>query len=138
MSAELLESPQAESRLVDREAIRRADERIRALPPVASRVTIRRTPGLITREIQMEAGSEHRSKIHNSEHQFIVSAGSAFVSENDGPSVLMIAPFHGITKPGTWRQLLIVQPMVWTTMHPTDRETIDELENDIIMPEVSK
>lgn len=82
----------------------------------------------------MAAGSEHRSKIHDSEHQYVVSAGSAFVSENDGPKVLMIAPFHGITTPGTWRHLFIIQPMVWTTFHATDKLTIEELEKEIIKP----
>lgn len=123
-----------EARVVDREQIASLHRRIAAKPRVESEVTIRKTPGLITRQILMVRGSEHLSKVHNSEHQFIISQGAALVSENGGPTVLMIAPYHGITKPGTWRHLLIVMDMLWTTMHATSAETIDELEKQIITP----
>lgn len=80
----------------------------------------------------MPAGSAHRSKIHKTEHQFIVSQGAALVSENGGPKVLLVAPYHGITKPGTWRTLFILMDCIWTTMHPTKRKTVAEVEADII------
>lgn len=92
------------------------------------------TPGLMTRSIFMKAGSAHLSKIHNTEHQFVILQGAALVSENGGPSILMVAPFHGITKPGTWRKLFIVMDSVWLTMHPTSRTTVEEVEADIIRP----
>jgi len=120
--------------IVDVGRIRQVDARISGMPPSDSEVTIRQTPGLISREIRMNAGSEHRSKVHNSEHQYIVSYGSVIVRENDGPPVLVIAPFHGITKPGTWRHLFMPMPCVWTTFHATDKTTIEELEKDIIQP----
>lgn len=98
-------------------------------------MTIRKTPGLMSRELRMNAGSEYLSKVHNSEHQFVISHGSAIVSENDGPPVLMVAPYHGITKPGTWRHLFMPMFCVWTTFHATKAETLEELENEIIQPE---
>lgn len=92
------------------------------------------TPGLMTRKIFMPAGSAHLSKIHNSEHQFVILQGACLVSTNGGPQILMVAPFHGITKPGTWRKLFIVMDCVWLTMHPTDKATVEEVEADIIRP----
>lgn len=90
------------------------------------------TTGLMTRSIFMKAGSVHLSKIHSSEHQFVILQGAALVSENGKPNVLMVAPHHGITKPGTWRKLFIVMDSVWLTMHPTNKTTVEEVEADII------
>ena len=121
-------------RLVDPQLIEEIDREIMSMPEVDAPATHRFTPGLYTRQIFMPAGSAHRSKIHKTEHQFIVSQGSAFVSENGGPRFLLNAPYHGITKPGTWRALFIIQDCVWTTMHPTDKTTVEEVERDIIAP----
>lgn len=121
-----------ELRVVDMTAISQIDQEIERFPPVRSEVTCIFTPGLMTRTIEMQAGSAHRSKVHMTEHQFVISKGSCFVSENGGPNVLYNAPFHGITKPGTWRALFIIQDCIWTTMHPTTKTTVEEVEADII------
>lgn len=114
------------------------DANIKAMPRVDAPVKHRFSPGLYTREIFMPAGSAHRSKIHKSNHQFIVSQGACMVSENGGPSVLMVAPFHGETKPGTWRALLIIMDCIWTTMHVTDKTDLAEIEKDLILEEEKK
>jgi hypothetical protein len=103
-----------------------------ALPPTDAPVENVFTPGLMTRKIFMKAGSAHLSKKHGTEHQFVILQGACLVSENGGPNVLMVAPFHGITKPGTWRKLFIIMDCVWLTMHPTDKTTVEEVEADII------
>ncbi len=82
----------------------------------------------------MPAGSAYRSKIHKTEHQYVVSQGACFVSENGGPKFLLNAPYHGLTKPGTWRTLFIITDCLWTTFHPTDKSTVEEVEADIIQP----
>ncbi|HEX2900704.1 MAG TPA: hypothetical protein VHS96_13360 [Bacteroidia bacterium] len=117
---------------VETSAIRAIDKELSGLPPVESPVVCRFTPGLMSREVFMPAGSAYRSKIHNTEHQFIVSQGACFVSEKNGPKFLINAPYHGITKPGTWRTLFIVTDCIWTTFHPTDKTTVEEVEADII------
>jgi hypothetical protein len=78
------------------------------------------TPGLYTREIYMVAGSLIISKIHKTEHPFVISAGKAYVKKNDGDWELLEAPYTGITYPGTRRVLYIEEDCVWTTFHPTD------------------
>lgn len=103
-----------------------------ALPPTDAPVENVFTPGLMTRKIFMKAGSAHLSKKHGTEHQFVIMQGACLVSENGGPNVLMVAPYHGITKPGTWRKLFIIMDCVWLTMHPTDKTTVEEVEADII------
>ncbi len=122
----------SDRRIVDLTAISEIDLEISKMPPAVAPVKNIFTPGLYTRTIFMPAGSAHRSKIHKTEHQYIISQGACFVSENGGPRMLYNAPFHGITKPGTWRTLFIVIDCVWTTMHPTDKKTVEEIEADII------
>lgn len=118
---------------VDVDAIAAADKRVlQAGPSAECPVVGRFTKGLYTRQVLMRAGTAIRSKIHNTEHQYIVSQGAALVSENGNPQVMLVAPYHGITKPGTWRTLFIIMDCVWTTMHPTEKTTVEEVEADII------
>lgn len=122
------------SRPVDVTQIAAIDRELAAMPPAEAPVKHIFTQGLYTRTIFMPAGTAIRSKIHKTEHQFIVSQGACFVSENGGDRVLLVAPYHGITKPGTWRTLFIIMDCVWTTMHPTDKTTVEEVEKDIMQP----
>lgn len=124
----------AEIRSVDVSAIREIDRELMSMSAADCPVTHRFTPGLCTREIFMPAGTAIRSKIHKTHHQFIVSQGAAFVSENGGPRFQVVAPYHGITKAGTWRTLYIIMDCIWTTMHVTDKTTVEEVEREIIAP----
>lgn len=95
------------------------------------------TPGLYSRSIFMPAGSILTSKIHRTEHQFIVSRGALWVySDNDGPQFIE-APYHGVTKPGTRRLLVIERDTIWTTFHATDLTDVEEIERTILEPYVN-
>lgn len=74
------------------------------------------------------------SKIHKTEHPFIVSAGVAHVKINDGEWERIEAPYEGTTYPGTRRLLYIEKDCVWTTIHLNENNTRDlqELEDRII------
>lgn len=101
-------------------------------PWVVMPVTHRFTPGLYIREIFMPAGTILTSKIHKTEHPFVISAGVLEVlTENDG-WVLMKAPLTGITKPGTRRVLRIIEDTIWTTFHPTNETDVEKIEAAII------
>ncbi len=123
-----------QERPIDVSAILAVDAELSTLPEAKTEVLCRFTPGMMSRQIFMPAGSAIRSKIHKTEHQFIVSQGSCFVSENGGPKFLLNAPYHGHTKAGTWRTLFIIQDCVWTTFHPTEKTTVAEVESDIMKP----
>lgn len=86
------------------------------------------TPRLYTRTIFMPAGSLITSLIHKTEHQFIVSQGTAFVKVNEHEWEEISAPYVGITKPGTRRVLYIESDCVWTTVHPTEIKPKDNSE----------
>lgn len=74
------------------------------------------TPGLYTRTIFMPAGSLIMSMTHNTRHPFIISTGEVDVISPEG-SVTHVAPYMGITQPGTKRFLHVKQDTTWTTFH---------------------
>src|SRR6476469_9475589 len=108
-------------------------EGIRSLPGVDVELTHRFTPGLYSREIKLPADSLNISKIHKTEHQYIISKGVVQVYDaSTGKSELIIAPRHGITKPGTQRAVYAITDAIWTTCHPTELKDVDKIEAEII------
>lgn len=93
------------------------------------------TPGIYAREIFMPAGALVVSKIHLTEHPYVVSKGRISVwTESEGTQEI-VAPFTGITKPGTRRLLIVHEDTIWTTFHATDKTDVNEIEREILMPE---
>lgn len=103
-------------------------------PPANCPVEHHFTPGLYCREIFMPAGSVIISKIHKTEHQYTVSQGRASVWIEGEGWMEIAAPFHGITKPGTKRVLVIHEDCIWITSHPTALTDVDAIEAEIIQP----
>ena len=77
--------------------------------------------GMYIREIYMPAGSLWTSKIHKTEHPYVVSLGKAAVSIDAKGWDEIEAPCTGITKPGTRRVLYIIEDCIWTTYHSIER-----------------
>lgn len=94
--------------------------------------TDRFTPGLYIREIFMPAGSVVVSKIHLTEHPFVVSKGRCFVYLDGGGWEEIRAPHTGITKPGSRRLLVMFEDTIWTTFHVTNLTNVSEIEDEII------
>lgn len=78
------------------------------------------TEGMYIREIFMPAGSLWTSKIHKTEHPYVVSYGKVAVSIDADEWYEITAPYTGITKPGTRRVLYILEDCIWTTFHRID------------------
>lgn len=90
------------------------------------------TPGLYTRTIFMKAGSLITSKIHKTEHPFVILKGKVSVWTKEQGAITIQAPFLGVTRPGTKRVLYIHEDTLWATFHPTDLKTVEEIEEVII------
>lgn len=99
-------------------------------PPVVHRFT----NGMYIREIYMGAGTEVVSKIHKTEHPFVISKGVVSVSEDGETWSHLSAPYTGITKPGTQRFLVVHEDTIWTTFHlnPTNETSIPKVEDMIV------
>jgi hypothetical protein len=88
--------------------------------PVHCLTTHKFTDGMYIREIFMPAGSLITSKIHKTEHPYIVSYGKVAVSIDGDDWNEITAPYTGITIPGTRRVLYIIEDCIWTTFHRVD------------------
>jgi len=94
------------------------------------------TPGLYTRTIFMRPGIAILSKIHKTEHPFIISQGAVEVYECINGQLVyaetLTAPYMGVTKPGTQRALRVVSevPCVWSTTHVMLESDFESIETD--------
>lgn len=75
-------------------------------------------PGLYRREIFMAAGIMIISKIHNTEHPYVILEGTARVYIPGGEVQELTAGYSGVTVPGTRRVLYITEDCRWVTFHP--------------------
>ena len=91
------------------------------------------TPGLYAREVTMPKGLVLTSKIHKTEHPYVVSRGRCAVLIEGTRWEMVRAPHFGVTLPGTRRLLAILDETVWTTFHPTDKTDLAEIERDLIV-----
>ncbi len=91
------------------------------------------TPGLYSRTMTPEKGILIVSRIHKTEHQWVLSKGKVSVWTENGLETLS-APHLGITTPGTRRVILVHEDCVWTTFHPTSLTDVKEIEDAILEP----
>lgn len=87
--------------------------------------------GLYIREIFMPKGQVISTGIHKKEHPYFVLKGDLSVLTHEGV-VRIKAPYSGITKPGTKRLIYMHEDTIWTTVHATEKETVEETLNEII------
>jgi len=107
------------------------------MPAVELPLVHRFTPGLYAREIFMPAGTLVTSKIHKTEHPYVVTKGRVSVYIPGVGIQHISAPHVGITKPGTRRLLYIHEDCTWITFHPlvegeSDESDLDKIEARII------
>lgn len=88
-------------------------------------------PGLYAREIFIPKGTLIIGKIHKHAHVNTISQGSVVVATPFGVESLS-APVSFVSKPGTKRAVIALDDVIWTTYHPTDKTTVEEVESEII------
>ena len=87
--------------------------------------------GVYSRTIFMPAGTIVVGKKHKTRHLNMVMSGKARVWM-DGEVRDIMAPDIIESKEGCRKILYIVEDMHWTTIHPTDSQDIEEIEEMII------
>lgn len=102
--------------------------------PVEMPVQHRFTPGLYAREIFLPAGTILTSKIHRTEHPYVILCGDVSVWVDDVGVQRLRAPFVGVTKPGTRRVLYAHADTRWITFHPSQETDLAKLEAELILP----
>lgn len=117
------------------ERLNSAEFAIAQMQPVEIELTHRFTPGLCSREMRAPEAAWLATKIHKTEHQWVLSSGIVAVYTSGKELVEVVeAPAHGITVPGTRRLFLTLTPAVWTTFHPTTETDVAKLEALLIEP----
>jgi hypothetical protein len=91
------------------------------------------TPGLYGRTCLIPERTILTSKIHKTEHQFVILKGEISVWTKEHGVVTHKAPHHGITQPDTRRVLFAHADTIWVTFHATDKTDVAAIEDDIIM-----
>lgn len=110
------------------------EARLAKLPQIRLPLQHLMTPGLYVRECFLPAGTRCTSKIHKTEHPFVISMGRVTVwsgIEGEEPQEFG-APYTGITKPGTRRVIHAHEDTIWSTFHVTNETDISNIENEII------
>lgn len=85
------------------------------------------TKGLYTREIFLKAGTVAVTKIHNTQHPYVILRGKCSVSTDGENWESVEGPLMGITEPGTQRLILVHEDTVWITFHPNPEDEKDLL-----------
>jgi hypothetical protein len=90
---------------------------LRSLPQADCPLDHTFTDGLYVRTIFMKEDNVVVSKIHRTQHPFVISKGAAYVRVNKEEWQLLEAPYLGVTEPNTRRVLIILKDCIWTTFH---------------------
>lgn len=91
-------------------------------------------PGVYVREIAMPANTIVIGHIHRTEHLNILVQGSCMIVNADGSREILKAPLTFVSKAGVQKVLLIIEDMVWQTVHPTNETDVEKLEEMLTEP----
>lgn len=88
-------------------------------------------PGLYIRKMFIPKGLIIVTELHKTEHPYFIMTGDVTIYLN-GETSRIVAPYTGITKPGTRRALYTNEDTIWITVHVTDKTDIEEIKKDVI------
>ena len=86
--------------------------------------------GLYVRQVTVPADILTVTKIHAVDHVFFLQQGTISVLTEAGPTI-HTAPYQGITLKGTKRIIYHHDEVIFTTVHPTTKTTVNEVEDEI-------
>lgn len=88
-------------------------------------------PGMYGREMTIDAGVTIVGKIHKHAHINIISKGIIDVVTEFGTARYK-APYTFVSEPGTKRCVHAVTDTIWTTIHATESNDLEEIEKEVI------
>lgn len=90
-----------------------------------------KNPGMYIREAFAPKGTILTSKIHKTDHPFVMMCGEQSILEPDGEWHRIQAPFMGITRAGSRRVVLIHSETVMVTFHATEETDLNKVEEEL-------
>ena len=104
---------------------------LKKLPQVEMEIKNSFAPGVYARTIIMPAGTILIGKTHKTDHFNIAHTGKADVTI-DGQTKLVCAGDMFRSEPGSKKLFEVIEDMKFSTIHPTDKTDIDEIEKDTV------
>lgn len=105
-----------------------------SLPAAELPVTHRFAAGCYAREMLLPKGVMAISKIHRTEHFFVVLSGELSVWDGAAGVQRLRAGQVGVTPPGTRRIGYAHEDCRWITFHPTHKLDVADIEAELIEP----
>lgn len=88
-------------------------------------------PGMYVREAFAKAGTLLTSKIHTTNHPFVMLKGDQSIMDEDGSWIRIKAPFMGVTKAGSRRVVYAHTDTVMVSFHATEETDLNKVEEEI-------
>ena len=89
--------------------------------------------GIYIRETSAPAGTLVTTKIHLTEHPFMILKGDVTVWTEDGGAIRLKAPFCGVTPVGARRVAYVHEDTVWVTFHATEDTDVERIERTLFL-----
>ena len=87
--------------------------------------------GLYARRNYVPAGITVITKVHTVEHITVVLYGKCHIYDQHSKKSIIEAPSMWVTKPGTVRAIYCETDTSWITVHPSDTDSVEEIEQEI-------
>ena len=116
-----------------REKVGLFEQALHYFPQTELPVTHHFADGIYGREMWMPKGTLAVGKIHRTRHLSVIAQGAIAVATPEGLTRIQ-APAIWVSPPGAKRVAFALEDTVWITVHPTDTEDIDVIEQRLIAP----
>lgn len=97
------------------------------LPAIEAPLIHTFTKGMYKRRIFLKAGSIIITKIHDTQHPYVILCGDGEVSTDGVNFEHYEGPCEGVTEPGTQRFIIVNTDTIWITFHPNPEDEKDLL-----------
>lgn len=109
------------------EAMRRLQSEVSKLPQYEPKTRHFFHGGMYCREVWRDGGVLVIGKVHRKEHFYLIVSGRVRIGHEEfGPGALILS------KPGTKRAVLSLEPTLCMTFHRTDATTVEEAERELV------
>jgi quercetin dioxygenase-like cupin family protein len=121
---------------VSREQVERLQAEMVKMPQAELTTEHHFSPGMYMRKVFRPAGTLIVGKVHKEPHFFLCAKGEIIAWTENGMKRLQAGDVVE-SKPGTKRVTLAVTDAIGVTIHRTDKTDLDEIEAELIEPDVT-
>lgn len=116
---------------ITRDKVLKLEKEMMRMPQVELKHVDYFSKDVYARELHIPAGVTLTGKIHKYQNLNILSKGEMTVSTDEGMKRVS-APFTIVSPPGTKRVAYAHTDCIWTTVHGTDKQDVDQIELEFV------